>query len=92
MYLWYDKITMQIVWKGQACFYITVSRGKQEQVKILIDPFEDSLGLKLPSQDADIVLVTHNHFDHNLDFLSFGHPRIFVQLNRPAVDLAVECL
>ena len=65
MYLWYDKITMQIVWKGQACFYITVSRGKQEQVKILIDPFEDSLGLKLPSQDADIVLVTHNHFDHN---------------------------
>jgi len=56
---------MQIVWKGQACFYITTSRGKQEQVKILIDPFEDSLGLKLPPQEADIVLVTHSHFDHN---------------------------
>ena len=56
---------MQIVWKGQACFSIVSSRGKQEQVKILIDPFEDSLGLKLPLQEADIVLVTHGHFDHN---------------------------
>jgi len=62
---------MQIVWKGQACFYITASRGKparaggQEQVRILIDPFEDSLGLKLSPQEADIVLVTHDHFDHN---------------------------
>jgi len=62
---------MQIVWKGQACFYITISRGKparaggQDQVKILIDPFEDSLGLKLPPQEADIVIITHGHFDHN---------------------------
>ena len=56
---------MQIVWKGQACFSIVVTRGKQEQVKILIDPFEDSVGLKLPPQEANIVLVTHGHFDHN---------------------------
>ena len=56
---------MQIVWKGQACFYITIVRGKQDQVKVLIDPFEDSLGLKLPAQEADIVLVTHGHSDHN---------------------------
>ena len=56
---------MQIVWKGQACFSIVITRGKQEQVKILIDPFEDSVGLKLPPQEANIVLVTHGHFDHN---------------------------
>lgn len=56
---------MQIVWKGQACFHITASKGNKEQVKILIDPFEDSLGLKLSPQEADIVLVTHAHFDHN---------------------------
>jgi len=64
---------MQIVWKGQACFYITITTpqgkparaGGQDQVKILIDPFEDSLGLKLPPQEADIVLVTHGHSDHN---------------------------
>tara|TARA_B100000315_G_C14439443_1_gene524016 strand:+ start:319 stop:978 length:660 start_codon:yes stop_codon:yes gene_type:complete len=56
---------MQIVWKGQACFQITATKGKQEQVKILIDPYEESIGLKLPPQEADIVLITHEHFDHN---------------------------
>lgn len=55
---------MQIVWKGQACFQITTTQQK-EQVKIVIDPYDDSLGLKLPSMEADIALVTHNHFDHN---------------------------
>jgi len=65
---------MQIVWKGQACFYITALRGKQDQVKILIDPFEDSLGLKLPPQEADIVLVTHGHSDHNNVKAAKGDP------------------
>ena len=73
---------MQIVWKGQACFYITTPRGKparagaQDQIKILIDPFEDSLGLKLPPQEADIVLVTHGHFDHNNVKAAKGDPFI----------------
>ena len=65
---------MKIVWKGQACFYITTPRGKQDQVKILIDPFEDSLGLKLSPQEADIVLVTHSHFDHNNVKIAKGNP------------------
>ena len=67
---------MQIVWKGQACFSIAITRGKQEPVKILIDPFEESLGLKLPSQEADIVLVTHSHFDHNNVKVVEGDPFI----------------
>jgi len=67
---------MQIVWKGQACFSIVITRGKQEQVKILIDPFEDSLGLKLPPQEADIVLVTHGHSDHNNVKIVKGDPFI----------------
>jgi L-ascorbate metabolism protein UlaG (beta-lactamase superfamily) len=65
---------MQIVWKGQACFHITSSRGKQDTVKILIDPFEDSLGLHLSPQEADIVLVTHQHFDHNNVKAAKGDP------------------
>ncbi len=56
---------MQIFWKGQACFQIIALKGKQEQVKIVIDPYEDSIGLKPPSLEADILLMTHNHFDHN---------------------------
>lgn len=65
---------MQIVWKGQACFHVTASRGNKEQVKILIDPYEDSLGIKLPPQEADLVLVTHSHFDHNNVKAAKGDP------------------
>jgi len=43
-------------------------------VKVLIDPFEDSLGLKLPTQEADIVLVTHGHPDHNNVKIAKGDP------------------
>jgi len=57
---------MQILWKGQACFSITVQRTKQEQVKVVIDPFDPSfIGLKMPSLEADIALSTHEHADHN---------------------------
>lgn len=56
---------MQIYWKGQACFQILTSRGKDSELKIVVDPYEESIGLKLPNLQADILLVTHNHFDHN---------------------------
>ena len=56
---------MQILWKGHACFSITAQFGKQEQVRLVIDPFDASLGLNVPSLEADIVLSTHDHYDHN---------------------------
>ena len=56
---------MHIVWKGQSCFQITASPQKGEQVSIVIDPFDESAGLKVPSLPADILLITHDHFDHN---------------------------
>ncbi len=31
----------------------------------MIDPFDEKMGLKVPSFSADIVLVTHGHGDHN---------------------------
>ena len=40
----------------------------------MIDPFEDSLGLKLPPQEADIVIITHGHFDHNNVKVARGTP------------------
>ena len=57
---------MQITWKGQACFSLIAQRNKQEQVKLVIDPFDPSFtGLPLSSSEADIVLTTHDHEDHN---------------------------
>ena len=56
---------MQISFKGQACFQIIATKGKQEQVKIVIDPYDETIGLKLPTLEADILLMTHDHPDHN---------------------------
>ena len=56
---------MQIVWKGHACFVLTVSRPKQEPLRIVIDPYEESIGLKTPALQAELVLSTHGHYDHN---------------------------
>jgi len=60
----------KIYWAGQSCFQISVSNSKgpggSPSADIVIDPFEEErTGLKLPNLSADILLVTHNHRDHN---------------------------
>jgi len=52
---------MDIYYLGQSCF-----RLKGKNTTVICDPFEpDSVGLKLPTQSADIVTVSHQHKDHN---------------------------
>ncbi|HUV81342.1 MAG TPA: MBL fold metallo-hydrolase [Patescibacteria group bacterium] len=56
---------MIINWYGQSCFQITSSQGKNNNVSIVIDPFSEDLGLRVPRLTADILLVSHSHSDHN---------------------------
>ena len=56
---------MNIFWHGQSCFQIIVSQTKGEQAKIVIDPFSEEIGLKVPKLEAEILLISHNHQDHN---------------------------
>lgn len=53
---------MEISWFGQACFKI-----KGKNASVVIDPFKpEATGLKLPKDlSSDVVLVSHNHDDHN---------------------------
>ena len=51
---------MEIIYVGHSCFKI-----KGKEVSLVIDPYDSKVGYKLPKMDADIVLVTHPHFDHN---------------------------
>uniref|UniRef100_A0A7C2ZCB6 Zn-dependent hydrolase n=1 Tax=Ignisphaera aggregans TaxID=334771 RepID=A0A7C2ZCB6_9CREN len=51
-----------IRWHGHACFEIVSSKG----VVIVVDPHDGrGLGLNPPRVAADIVLISHEHFDHN---------------------------
>jgi len=67
---------MQIIWHGQSCFQITATRNKGEQVSILIDPFSEEIGLRVPKFEADILLVSHDHHDHNNVKAVSGNPFI----------------
>ena len=55
----------KIYWAGQSCFQISVSNSRDHSADIVIDPFDEKVGLKLPNFSADILLVTHDHADHN---------------------------
>jgi L-ascorbate metabolism protein UlaG (beta-lactamase superfamily) len=55
----------KISWAGQSCFQISVSNSKDHSADIVIDPFDETLGLKVPNFFADIAMVTHGHHDHN---------------------------
>jgi len=57
---------MHIVWYGQSCFKITLQPQKRSKqwASLVIDPFSESIGLKLPKIEADVLLVTHEHEDH----------------------------
>lgn len=51
---------MVITWLGQACFRI-----QSGDLTIVIDPFSKEIGLTPPRFKADVVLVTHSHYDHS---------------------------
>jgi len=52
---------MQITWYGHSCFSF-----QNEKVTIVIDPHDGkTMGLRVPDVSADIVLMSHDHYDHN---------------------------
>jgi L-ascorbate metabolism protein UlaG (beta-lactamase superfamily) len=67
---------MHIIWQGQSCFQLIATRQKGEQVTIIIDPFDEETGLKVPSLNGDILLITHDHHDHNNKKIIKGTPFI----------------
>ena len=55
---------MTIQWLGHSCFKIQTKNNGQE-VTIVMDPFDEKIGLKIGKQAADIVTISHDHHDHN---------------------------
>ena len=64
---------MHIIWQGQSCFQIIAAHNK-EQVVLVIDPFDEATGLKVPNFTADILCITHDHHDHNNKKAVKGEP------------------
>jgi L-ascorbate metabolism protein UlaG (beta-lactamase superfamily) len=57
-------VYMMISYLGQSCFKLQDKLGP-EGVTLVTDPFGKDLGLKVPNFEADIVIISHDHSDHN---------------------------
>lgn len=65
---------MDIYWYGQSCFRI-----KGKSATVILDPYDSEYtGLKLPAKEmeAQVVLSTHNHNDHNNVGVVSGDPLV----------------
>jgi len=60
-----------IRWLGHACFYC-----QGEGLRLLTDPFDQQVGYPLPDVEADLVTVSHDHYDHNAVDLLPGNPEV----------------
>lgn len=56
---------MTIIWHGQSFFEIQTRDREGNEIKIAIDPFDETLGLRVPKIGADILLISHGHHDHS---------------------------
>lgn len=55
---------MIITWLGQSCFKIQDKVGP-EGITVVTDPFDKTVGLKVPNFEAQVVTISHDHYDHN---------------------------
>jgi L-ascorbate metabolism protein UlaG (beta-lactamase superfamily) len=63
---------MEIKYLGHASFLI-----KTKTAKVVTDPYDPSIGLKFPKVEAEIITISHQHFDHNRANLVLGNGIIF---------------
>ncbi len=60
---------MQVIWHGHSCFEFS-----NDNVTIVTDPHDGkSIGIKQPNASADVVLMSHDHYDHNMAYVIHGN-------------------
>ncbi|AKI97192.1 MBL fold metallo-hydrolase [Kosmotoga pacifica] len=72
---------MRIKWHGHSCFSIE-SGGKI----LLTDPFDKSVGYKIPDVNPDLITESHQHFDHNAHHLLKGNFEVIDKLGEYSRD------
>lgn len=63
---------MEVRWFGHSFFLVVTESGG----RIAFDPFDQSVGYPMPEVEADFVLVSHEHFDHNNVALVRGYREV----------------
>jgi len=70
---------MRIKWHGHSCFEFINSESS-----VLVDPHDGkSIGIKPPISNAGIILISHDHFDHNARrIIKNEHSLLFAECGR----------
>lgn len=71
----------RITWHGHSCFSVVMDNG----TRVVTDPFDAKVGYALPDVEANVVTISHGHYDHGNAGLVKGSPEI---LDRP-VDMVI---
>ena len=58
-------------WLGHSCFKIS-----SDKLSVITDPFDSSVGYPLPTCEANVITVSHDHFDHNYVSCVKGNPEV----------------
>lgn len=56
---------MEIIYLNHSSFLIKTKLQGNKIIKILLDPFSNDTGPQFKSTEADIILISHDHSDHN---------------------------
>ncbi len=51
---------VNVTYYGHSMFFV-----EDPRINLVIDPFNENVGYPLPEVEAKLVLVSHDHFDHN---------------------------
>ena len=52
-------MSVTVEWLGHCAFRLINGDG----LRILVDPFDDTIGYRVPPYDCDILLISHHHYD-----------------------------
>jgi hypothetical protein len=65
---------MIIIWHGQSFFELVTKDKEGKEIKIVLDPFDEGLGLKVPKTEARILIISRQRSDHNNEKAISGEP------------------
>ena len=77
--------TVRVTWLGHACFKIETGSG----TVIVTDPYSEKTGYTLPRVAADIVTVSHHHYDHDNAGAVAGSPRIVDEVGKIVIGSTI---
>ncbi|HNY28968.1 MAG TPA: MBL fold metallo-hydrolase [Candidatus Sumerlaeota bacterium] len=75
------QAVLLLAWIGQACFTLQVG-----ETRIVLDPVPAKLGYFAGPFEADVVTVSHEHFDHNALEIVAGKPQVLRGLTADGKD------